>query len=73
MKCRRRMANSTGSARAFGLWAAGGGEAFGEGTADAGKEEWLMDEGVVDGFEEVLEDLEDAGNGNVGCGVEFCD
>ena len=61
MKCKRRMANSTGSVSELWLsWANSGGETFGEGTADAGKEGGLIDEGIVDGFEEEFEDFEDA-------------
>ena len=55
------------------LWTGESGKTFGELPADAGEQDRLMDEGVVDGFEEELEDFEDAGDGNEGFRVEFGD
>ena len=75
VKCKRRMANSTGSVRELWLWTGPGegGEAFGECSADAREQDGLTDKGVVDGFEEELEDFEDAGDGNERFSVEFGD
>ena len=65
VKCRRRMAKSTGSVREFELWVDGRGEAFFESAPDSGKGSRLMNECVGDGVEEKLEDFEDAGRGDV--------
>ena len=65
VKCRRRMANSTGSVRELELWVDGRGEAFFESAPDSVKGAWLMNECVGDGVEEELEDFEDAGGGDV--------
>ena len=72
MKCRRRMANSTGSVRELELWVDGRGEAFFESAPDSVKGSRLMNECVGDGVEEKLEDFEDAGGGDVLVVVGFC-